>query len=349
MKIALVNDSFSQGRGADQVVYEIANRLGRLHDVDVVCAEADFPENNFKIKRVKAGRLLTGTWRDFLFFKTAWAFRQAARGYDVINLHHATLTPAFWRFKNVVVTYHGSPFILLGESGFRKLARKLVNKLGLIFVKRNKITIAISKYIKNELIKHKVHSEKIVVIYDGVGEEFTPTFKDENFMFFSGRHYKHKRINELIRLTKNFNFKLKIAGSGPETKGLKKLAKDVLAPVEFLGKISLEELLNYYQKCSFFVSTSAWEGFGLIFLEAARCAKPSVAYRIGSIPELIKHDQTGFLADTQQEFKKYVKILIENKAKRKRMGEEALKESQKFDWQESADDYLNLLKNIIGE
>jgi len=346
MKIALVNDSFLRGRGADQVVFELAKRLGRIHQVDVITAESDFPESNFRIKKVKARRLLTGTWRDFLFFKTAWAFRKEASGYDIINLHHATLAPAFWRFKNVVITYHGSPFNLLGEGGFRSMARRFINKRGISFACKNKKTIAISEYIKKELIANKIHSEKIKVIYDGVGNEFRPTYEDYKFMFFVGHHDKHKRIDQLIEIASDLNFKLKIAGSGLETKYLKKKAKDILAPVEFLGKVSDEDLLSYYQKCSFFVSASAWEGFGLIFLEAARCAKPSIAFRVGSIPELINHEKTGFLANNKQEFKRYVKILIDYRDLRRKMGEEAMVQSQKFNWGASVKKYLEVFREI---
>jgi glycosyltransferase involved in cell wall biosynthesis len=356
MKIALINDSFLQGRGADQVVFELAKRLGKNHEVDVIAAEADFPESGFKIKKIKARRLLSGGWRDFLFFQTARKFKKASLGYDIVNLHHATLASVFRNFPNAVVTYHGSPFVILGESGFRNFARKTVNKLGISSIRKHKKVIAISEYIRGELINNKVIPKKIVVAYNGVGDEFRPasnrsslggpTYKDDNFMFFAGRHYKHKKINELIGLAKALNFKLKIAGVGPETRNLKKRAKDLSAPVEFLGKLSVSDLLPNYQKCSFFVSASGWEGFGLIFLEAARCAKCSVAYKIGSIPEVIESNKTGFLAENHSEFKRYVKILIDNPEKRKKMGKEALLFSQKFNWDDTAKKYLEVFNEV---
>jgi len=348
MKIALVNDSLLQGRGADQVVFELAKRLGRKHKIDVVTTETDFPEKNFRIKRVKTQRLLTGDWRDFLFFKTVGQFRHTIQkgNYDLINLHHATLAPAFLGMKNVVITYHGSPFEMLGEKGLRKFLRYLANKGGLFCLRYFPKIVAVSYYLKKELIKNRVPQQKIEVIYNGASPEFFPTNQDENFMFFVGRHVPHKRIDQLIQLSRKVNFPLKVAGSGPETEKLKNLTKKLAAPVEFLGDLPKNQLIKYYQSCSFFVSASLWEGFGLIFLEAARCAKPAVAYSTGSIPELIKHKKTGFIASNPCEFEKYVKLLIEDKGERKRMGKEALKESQKFDWDETTRKYLDLFKEI---
>src|SRR3989338_6278763 len=106
MKIALVNDSFLIGRGADNVVFEIARRLGKHHDVSVICGKADFPEDNFKIIETEEEKLLTGGWKDFLGIFRAFKYRKFADKFDVINLHHSSLTFAFLGKKNVVVTFH---------------------------------------------------------------------------------------------------------------------------------------------------------------------------------------------------------------------------------------------------
>ena len=66
MKIAFVNDSFLIGQGADHVVYELSKRLGRKHDVSVVCGKSDFKPENFKIIEINSEKLLTGSWKDIL-------------------------------------------------------------------------------------------------------------------------------------------------------------------------------------------------------------------------------------------------------------------------------------------
>src|SRR5262249_20898494 len=43
------------------------------------------------------------------------------------------------------------------------------------------------------------------------------------------------------------------------------------------------------------VHPARWEGFGLALLEAMRCAKPVVASRVSSIPEVVADGETGIL------------------------------------------------------
>ncbi len=50
------------------------------------------------------------------------------------------------------------------------------------------------------------------------------------------------------------------------------------------------------QKCSFVISGSIYESFGISLLEAASCGKPVIAMRCVALPEIIKHGETGICA-----------------------------------------------------
>ena len=116
--------------------------------------------------------------------------------------------------------------------------------------------------------------------------------------------------------------------------------------VKFLGRISRKELIKNYQECSFFVSASKWEGFGLIFIEAAACGKPSIGYDKGSIQEVILNKKTGFLVNSYNELKEKAGLLIRDKRLRNKMGEGALKFSKNFSWDKTAGEYEKLFKLI---
>jgi glycosyltransferase involved in cell wall biosynthesis len=116
-----------------------------------------------------------------------------------------------------------------------------------------------------------------------------------------------------------------------------------------LGKISRKELIKQYQECGFFASASKWEGFGLIFLEAAACAKPSIGYRKGSIPEVVLDGKMGFLVNSYEELKQKAGELIKDKKLRKKMGKEALKFSKNFSWDKSAKEYENIFNKLISK
>jgi len=346
MKIAFVNDTFLQGRGVDHVIFELARRIGKEHEVDVITAEHDLPEENFRIKKIRGGKLVKGNITDFAFFKNFPLFRKAAKGYDIINLHHSTLNPAFFGFKNVVVTYHGFPFVFLSEKGMRKIGRSTVNRLGRKSLRFGKKVVSISEYLKKELVDHGVPRNKITVIQDGVDRIFKPTWKDRNYMLFVGRHEKHKNIDELIRISSELGFPLKITGQGPETQNLKKLARRLKADVEFLGNVERGELVKLYQNCSFFASASKWEGFGLIFLEAAACGKPSVGYKTCAIPEVVLNGKTGLLANTYSGLKENVKRTTEDRKLRESLGKNAFSFSRNFGWDKVSKEYEELFGEI---
>ncbi|NIO20317.1 MAG: glycosyltransferase, partial [Candidatus Aenigmarchaeota archaeon] len=243
-------------------------------------------------------------------------------------------------------TYHGFPFVWMSESGLRRIGRSTVNRLGRKSLRFGKRVVSISQYLKKELIRHGVPESKIVVIQDGVDDVFRPTWKDENYMLFVGRHEKHKHVNELIKISSELDFPLKIAGEGHETENLKKLAKKLKAKVDFLGNVGREELPKFYQNCSFFVSASKWEGFGLIFLEAAACGKPSIGYKACSIPEVVLNKKTGLLAKNYNELSDHVKKLIKDERLRKTLGKNALTFSKNFGWEKVSEEYERLFENI---
>ena len=186
----------------------------------------------------------------------------------------------------------------------------------------------------------------INVVYLGVDEKFKPTYKDKSYMLFVGRLEEHKRIHELIKLSKELNFPLYMIGSGSLEKQLKRYTESIGSKVTFTGRVSRSYLINLYQECSFFASASHWEGFGLIFLEAAACSKPSIGYARGSIPEVIINEKTGFLVNNFSELKNKANILIKDKKLRENMGKKALVFSKKFSWEKCAKEYEKIFKAV---
>jgi len=90
--------------------------------------------------------------------------------------------------------------------------------------------------------------------------------------------------------------------------------------VILLGQIT--NGLEWLMACDIFTLPSREEAFGLVFLEAGLCAKPTVATRVGGIPEIIQHEKTGYLVKPQHFDELAVRIieLLSNEEKRRRMG-----------------------------
>jgi len=334
LRIAFVNDTFLQGRGADHVMFELARRLGEKHNVTVIATQADFPEENFKIKLLKGRKLVTGSWKDFLGIFELFKYRKLADQYDVINLHHSTLSSAYILKKNVIITCHGTPPSGGTEKGIRKFFRKLVNKTAHFLQRYNRKIVAVSDYTEKTLLSFYIPRKKIVVIKNGVDNMFYPAKKsNDDYMFYAGRIEKQKQVDKLIKISKKLEFPLKIAGTGFDENRVKALAKKIKAPVTFVGAVSHnEKIVKLFQNCIFFVSASERENYNLTFLEAAACGKASVAFKGGGIKETILNKKTGFLADNDEEFEKYCLHLIKKPKIRNFFGKNALEFAKKNNW-----------------
>lgn len=112
---------------------------------------------------------------------------------------------------------------------------------------------------------------------------------------------KVKRVTDVIKtfhkLKQNISAKLILVGDGPDRSIISNLVEDLelTADVLFLGKQNnVAEILSI---SDLLLLPSQKESFGLVLLEAMACQVPVVATNIGGIPEVIVHNETGFLSN----------------------------------------------------
>jgi glycosyltransferase involved in cell wall biosynthesis len=92
---------------------------------------------------------------------------------------------------------------------------------------------------------------------------------------------------------------LLLLGDGPLRAPLERLAAKLglRERVRFAGwRTDVSALLP---GADLFVLASEWEGFGLVLLEAMAAALPIVATRVGAIPEVVLHGETGWLVEAK--------------------------------------------------
>jgi glycosyltransferase involved in cell wall biosynthesis len=72
--------------------------------------------------------------------------------------------------------------------------------------------------------------------------------------------------------------------------------------VDFIGEIDEREKNDFIGRAKALLFPIDWpEPFGLVMIEALACGVPVVAFRGGSVPEIIDHGTTGFIVDTLDE------------------------------------------------
>ncbi len=129
-----------------------------------------------------------------------------------------------------------------------------------------------------------------------------------------------------------------IVGDGDDRGRLEKLADryGVRDRVIFAGRVPDELLPSYYAACDLFImpsrvrrdgSSIKMEGFGIVFLEAAACGKPSIGGRSGGIPDAVLDGVTGLLVDPEdaESIGDAVVSLLTDRELMKNMGQEGRK------------------------
>ena len=114
-------------------------------------------------------------------------------------------------------------------------------------------------------------------------EEIKKKYNGKVLCFGMGRHVPYKGYTYLIKASKHLDdeFAICIAGKGPLTESLKEEAKED-KKVEFLGRVSDEDMIAYYMACDIFCfpSITKNEAFGIALAEGMYFEKPTVTFTI---------------------------------------------------------------------
>lgn len=114
-------------------------------------------------------------------------------------------------------------------------------------------------------------------------KEIKEKYNGKTICFAFGRHVEYKGLTYLVKASKllDDNYVVLIGGKGPLTESLKEEAKDD-KKIEFLGKISDDDLKSYLLACDLFCfpSITKNEAFGIALAEAMYYSKPAITFTI---------------------------------------------------------------------
>ena len=148
--------------------------------------------------------------------------------------------------------------------------------------------IAISEAIKNRI--KKFYNKDAIAIYPPVEtKKYSISNSQDNYYLIVSRLNAYKRLDIPIEACNKLGFELKIAGDGPYRKNLEQISKQ---NIEFLGRVSSEELINLYSKCRGLIFPGE-EDFGITPVEAQASGRPVIAYGKGGALETVVENETG--------------------------------------------------------
>lgn len=178
------------------------------------------------------------------------------------------------------------------------------------------------------------------------GNCFKPCLGDGEYLAFLGRISPEKGVDRAIEIALRAEMPLKIAAKVDRADKeyfehyIKPLLESEL--VEFIGEISDLEKNKFLGKAAAFLFPINWsEPFGIVLIESLACGLPVVAYPLGSVPEIIEDNVSGFLVNNVEEAVKAVINISRIDRKECRRAFE-----RRFTAQRMASDYLSIYQRI---
>ncbi|MFZ5558166.1 MAG: glycosyltransferase family 4 protein [Pseudomonadota bacterium] len=127
-----------------------------------------------------------------------------------------------------------------------------------------------------------------------------------SYLAFLGRISPEKRVDRAIEIAKQIRMPLRIAAKVDQVDQdyfggvIEPLLRDPL--VEYVGEIGDGEKEAFLGNAYALLFPIDWpEPFGLVMIEAMACGTPVIAYRKGSVPEVMEEGHTGFIVHTLEE------------------------------------------------
>ncbi|PIP27563.1 MAG: hypothetical protein COX30_01200, partial [Candidatus Moranbacteria bacterium CG23_combo_of_CG06-09_8_20_14_all_39_10] len=145
------------------------------------------------------------------------------------------------------------------------------------------------------------------VVYNALPiENFPVESKKENYLLFLGRITPFKGILEAIEVAKKTDIPLIIVAKVDpvDQKFYETEVKDKIDGklIRYMGEADFAEKIEYLKKARCLLFPILWEEpFGLVMTEALACGTPVVAFKRGSVPEIIQDGANGFVVSNVDE------------------------------------------------
>lgn len=302
MKILILAYSFDKIGGIEQVARDIYSAIKDNNDVNTVSI---IDKKRNKYKNIFINRIYN---KFFLKYILRWKIKNYNSDL-IISLHPFLLDFLLEKELSKTICWaHGID--VWGKNGFL-----VKNNLQLV-----RSIIAVSSFTKKRIIYDlEINRKKIKVLNNCVNInefQYKPLNKNLPFRLLTvGRldaaeQYKgHDLVIKALALLKkkNLNIIYNIVGDGTDRKRLEKLAKylKVDKQVNFLGKVSFDEIKQAYHNCHLFIMPSFYsikpdgdatgEGFGIVYLEAGASGRAVIGCDVGGQTDCIRDGINGLL------------------------------------------------------
>jgi glycosyltransferase involved in cell wall biosynthesis len=192
------------------------------------------------------------------------------------------------------------------------------------------------------------HAHWQATVHHGLPDQLWWSERPGEYLAFLGRISPEKRVDRAVEIARRVGLKLRVAAKVDAADAdyyrteIEPLFRDPL--VEFIGEIGELEKPAFLGGARALLFPIDWpEPFGLAMIEALRCGTPVVAWRCGSVPEVIDDGVTGFVVDDLEQAVRATESISALDRQRVRDVFEA-----RFSARRMAADYLAVYERLVG-
>jgi glycosyltransferase involved in cell wall biosynthesis len=275
--------------GTERVVSYLTEELVRQgHEVSLFASGDSVTQAELRPMTPRALRLDPHCGDPLACYMLALAqVAKAAAAFDIVHFHFDYLHYALCRALRLphITTLHGR----LDLGGLPALYREYAEMP----------VVSISDHQRTAL----PHANWRATVYHGLPPELYHYHAEHRgYLAFLGRISPEKGIEQAVAIARSFGMPLRVAAKVDKgDRGYyEEKVKSLLcgAGVEYVGEISEREKDDFLGDAYAVLCPVNWpEPFGLVLIEAMACGTPVVAFRRGSIPEIVRDGETGFIVD----------------------------------------------------
>ncbi len=237
--------------------------------------------------------------------------------------------------------------------------------------KKCRALIAVSKNTKEDIIELlKVPEDKVFVVYSGLNKfranisfdeenDFINKHKlKDNFILYLGNIEPRKNISGLINaynILRDRNIRLVdtqlILAGGTGWKNREIYLARENSPyknsIKFIGHVNIREREILFKKANCLVYPSFYEGFGFPPLEAMDSSLPVITSNVSSLPEVVEKAALTINPYDINDIARSMELLIYDHDLRDYLINAGKIQANKFNWSNTASEYLKIFKQII--
>lgn len=350
--------------GGEIYVFELAKRWVKMgHQVTVFVGE----DKDGKLSRHDSYNgidIVRRGGRYTLYVWAMWYYLSRKLGnpdivVDVIN-GIPFMTPIFSRKPKIAFIYHVHDKQFFYELPFpMSVVGFVIERYLFPLAYLSTEIVAISKTTKDELKKISFPAKNIHIIYCGILKSKNhikhPKYSVPTLLYL-GRIKAYKRVDMLVEvfeklLEKRPNVHLVVAGWGTEAATVVNtiMKSKHRKKIKLVGPVSESEKIKLLSKSWLFANLSIGEGWGISVIEANLHGTPAIAFNVPGLSESIIHNKTGVLVNNEDELLKGMMKLLDNKSYRNKLGLEAKKWAEKFDWDRASSEAEKILCRKVKE